>query len=386
MKRWVFIVGIVFIVLLTGVWMYLLFFGAPTSGGIFNAFNFNDTTEEGIVIDVPEVEAVVDTNSPERLRQLTIRKVIGHAEVASSTASTSLVYFAEAGTGHIYTIDLVTGVEERISNITIPKADEAAISSDGSYAAVAADGKLSLITLPHGTRTLASEELTSGASHLAFSDDTLLYSITTGGATQAKSVALESNTTKTLFEVPFRESVIVWGETPAATHYAYPKTTARLEGYYYAIKAGVLDRLPISGYGFNVKGNGAFSLYSERQNDRYQSFIFNHATGDSTSLGTALLPEKCTFSNTTETAVCAIGDTSDPQYPDVWYKGVLVSSDDLWSFDMTNNSGTFVLDLEEESVRRIDVTDLQPNTDDTHWYFINKIDQALWLFDRTISE
>ena len=182
------------------------------------------------------------------------------------------------------------------------------------------------------------------------------------------------------------ETVIVWGDSKSSLTFIYPKTSSRLEGYYYQVKNGVLNRLPAAGYGFNANSNGSFSLFSKQQNATYSTLILNHDTNKSSPLDQTFLPEKCGFTNIQNSAVCSMGTViENTHYPDNWHKGLEAASDDLWMINLITNEISLLVDLDGESGRTIDAVDLRSDPSDQRWYFVNKLDNALWIFDSTIS-
>lgn len=123
------------ILLLVAMWVYLLFFGTPKNiNDVFTSFDFGDNPEP--FIPPPPTETPIEQNptvnlSGKALRQLTTRPVIGFREIVGDASTTPQLYYAEAGTGHMYSIDLRSGVERRISGTTIIDASRAVFSMDG---------------------------------------------------------------------------------------------------------------------------------------------------------------------------------------------------------------------------------------------------------------
>ena len=102
-------IGLVLIVLVLGVWLYLLFFGTPdTADEVFSDLGF-DIASQPVNVVAPEIPAASDTfvdTAGEKLRQITTRPVAGFVSFFSS--STDLVRYAERGTGHIYELNIST--------------------------------------------------------------------------------------------------------------------------------------------------------------------------------------------------------------------------------------------------------------------------------------
>ena len=116
MKPWILIVGGIVLALLLVFWMFLFFAGDATKAELFNALNFGDTTGEDLGFgDLFDNENETD-DSLAALRQLSLRRVIGYMPFEATASSSALVYMAEAGTGHIYSIDPTTAPNQ-ITNI-----------------------------------------------------------------------------------------------------------------------------------------------------------------------------------------------------------------------------------------------------------------------------
>ena len=140
MNKQVFIIiGSVIVLILLAVWVYLLFFGtADTADDVFANLGLNGEEDTTIVVApiVEEEQPLVNMERP-KLRQLTTKPVAGFNEVQHTASSTPVLYYAEMGTGHIYTINLQSGEEVRISGTTIAQANEALFSHDGATVAIA---------------------------------------------------------------------------------------------------------------------------------------------------------------------------------------------------------------------------------------------------------
>lgn len=95
------------------------------------------SSETPVEIFTPPEEAppTVDVATT-KLKQLTTKPVIGFRDFQATTTEPKFVRYAEAGTGHIYQINLESGVEERLSNTTIINAGAAEFSPNGKYVAI----------------------------------------------------------------------------------------------------------------------------------------------------------------------------------------------------------------------------------------------------------
>ena len=383
MKPWLIISSSVILSILLLVWVYLYFTGDGGREGLFNALNFGDTSGEGF--DLGEIFDGAQEDQPVALlRQLSLRRVVGYLPLPATASTSASTYIVEAGTGHIYTIDTATGAENRISNITIPTAQQAVFNSDAAFAIISrndSSGALTVVSLPHGSTTLDSFEI--GANAFSFSltsDNTLLYASHIGSSVVAYAYDLESKTETTLFSIPFREATIVWGSTAGSVHYVYPRTSSQLEGYLYTIKNSVLGRAPASGYGLSAIGDDSKALFTVRSGDGYLTYLYETEAGVTSDISLSFLPEKCVFLN--DGALCGLSTASyDNNSPDNWYSGEVSHSDGLWYLDFKTKESNFVLDMEADSGRQLDVTNPQIAKDASASFFINKTDQSLWVYE-----
>lgn len=384
MKPWILILGGVILSILLILWMYLFFAGDTARNELFNALNFGDTTGENLAFE--DFFGITDDESDvlAPLRQLSLRRIVGYAPQAATASSSSMVYAAEAGTGHIYTIDPVSGSENRISNITVPAAAHVVFNDNKTFAVVKSaltQGTLTVISLPHGSTTLDSYTIAADAFSFSLSgDDILLYAEYSNSSVIAYAYNLVKKTQTTLFTLPFRDATIIWGDAPTATHFAYPKTASQLEGSLYQIKNGTMGRLPISGYGLSSNSNGQYTVFTKRVEDTYQSSLYANESRSLSNLSFSFLPEKCTFLN--DSMLCGLStEPYTEQSPDTWYSGEVTYSDELWHTNVKTGDSTYILGLEAESGRQLDVVFPRVQSDAAAVFFINKIDQSLWIYE-----
>lgn len=382
MKPKLLIISGIILSLLLGIWTYLYFAGDTKKQELFNALNFGDTTGGDVGFDSflttnEEAETVSD------LRQLSLRRTIGELPIVASTSTSATVYLAEAGTGHIYAIDPATGTENRLSNITVATARKAAFSPDGRFVAIAPDSNdtLTIITLPHASTSLDSFVIDADTVNTSVTDSgTVLYSEAQGSTLVGYAYNIVKKERSVIFTVPFVDATVVWGSAPGGPHFVYPRTAANFEGYLYMIEDGVWSRLPAAGYGLSAIGTGEFIVYTKLMVDTYQTTLLELEAGSNTSLSFSFLPEKCAFYESG--LLCGLSNTAyGPESPDNWYSGEISYSDDLWYTNLDTGESFFVIGLEAESGRPLDVTELMVASDGSAAYFINKIDQSLWIYE-----
>lgn len=391
MKKPIFlIIGGIIVVVLLAVWAYLFMFGTPKSAeDVFSDLGLQGSQDEGGFLPpiVAEEEAPVVNMERPKLRQLTTKNVAGFREVSLSTTTPALVYYVEMGTGHIFSIDLESGEEKRVSGTTIPKTYQANFSPDGEYVAIASLGNSKSMDLVLGRLGTSSEMTMTNFSksvqefNIGDSDE-LLYTELEGNGLAASTYNLSSGRTTALFSVPFREATVEWGSVATSTHYVFPKATYALEGFLFEAKDGELSRLPLSGFGFLAKGNEDMIVYNQSIKQVVSSFVYDKEAKVSRPLTAPVIPEKCLLLAQGFEFVCPFENTVLPyEFPDEWYKGSLSFKDSLWLLNGENMTGELLVDTFAESGRELDIIDLAVPQAGGTLYFINKNDNTLWMYE-----
>lgn len=389
-KKLFFVIGsITVVLLLAAAWGYLLFFGSPGMPGTFTNLDLVDGTEEVVLpIDTePAEEPVVNLDERPALRQLTTRPVAGFREVQTSTSSPRFLYYVEMGTGHLYRINLATGQEERRSGTTLAMATEAAISPNGD-AVVLRSGQGTRAQVHVGRFSSSSPDAlefsllpNNWLSYTFTADGELLLAQQTDFSVIAQARDVVTNTSQTLFTVPFREAVIVWGAGADATHYVYPKPSRHLEGALFAATTRGLERLPIDGFGLTALASPQGILFNRYEAGEYVSYTLGESESEPVLSPIILLPEKCVL-ETGSIAFCAgdfIDSTAD--LPDNWYMGLFQTSDAVWEISLNLGGANQLVNPQQLVGRSINITDMTVSTLTSELHFINKTDNTLWLYE-----
>lgn len=377
-KPWIIILAGIILTALIGLWVYLFFGGDEAKENLYNTFGL---TGDELPFDLENLfDGDSSSTTSPYLRQLSLRQAGGYVALEASSSTKRTVRFMESGTGHIYSVQIDDGAEERLSNITVASARTAVFSNDGNYAAVTTDGagEIVLITLPNGSTTLDSRTIQAPIITASFtSTNKLLYTTREGSSVRGYSYNPDTNETKTIFTVPFKEAVVIFNDNESGPHYTYPKTAEELEGYLYKIENGALGRLPISGFGLSVQTGQNILMYTKTENSSPKSYA--QQDGYTSETSKAFIPEKCAPHG--EIFVCGIDNENRPLTE--WYQGEYTSNDSLWYFIPEIDYATQIEDLGATSQRLIDIT--QPSITDTALYFVNRVDNGLWVYDRDFA-
>lgn len=391
MKRTTFIIiALGVIVLLIGLWVYSLLYGSPQKASeLFADFGFfgGNTSDTPIPIEPVIIEKPVVDVITAKLRQLTTRPIIGFYEKYSTTTEPRFIVYAEAGTGHIFSINLDSGEEIRISNITIPAALEATFSQAGDFVAIRSGYSAQSDVVLVDIRTpdaVTSETVPYRISDFTFDrNGSLLFTEETGAGTVGKKFSTVTKIVETIFTIPFLSATVRWsvrGDTPI---YVYPKASARLPGYLYEVSAGKINRLPISGGGLTSEAGRNYIAFTKLVDTEQQSFIYNLVTEEIVKSPIIISPEKCIFSDISEsTLYCGYEATTySYSFPDEWYMGTRSFSDRIWRINLNSQSATQIINPITTTGRDLDITNMTTGENDAFLYFINKNDNTLWTYE-----
>lgn len=386
MKRTIFItIGSIILLLIFGVWVYLLLFGAPKEvNEAFTNLGFGSFTP--IEEDQGSLEQTAQLNiNNGNLSQLTTRPVAGFAFLATTGSSTEKLRYAERGTGYVFEIDLLSGVETRVSAKTHLAVTDAYFSPDGNAVVLISetDSGLEAELEELGDRE-RSHSLPTNATNLHFSSSTeLRYLLPTSGGSTGYVYNLDEMTTDELFFLPLTDISLSWGvEETVFYNHAAPW----LRGGLYRINNNELTLIGNSAYALSAEvpsnSSGVYAVsYSEtNKNGNLTSILLKSASDTPTTLPIVVIPDKCAFSQAAHVLWCASNalDLGREGQND-WYKGLVAFADLLWKVEVATGKTTLLDNITEISGRDVDVIDLKTDQNDQYLLFKNKRDDTLWL-------
>lgn len=379
--------GVVLIIIVSLVWVYLLFFGTPEeSTDIFANLGFSEETlpRENLPIlpSEEELETHVDTQST-ALTQLTTRAVAGFGFVEN--ASTTLRY-AERGIGYIYEIDVLSGNEKRVLGKTFTGITEAVFSPGRNAVVLIAhnpSGSSAFLELIDNGGELNEHSLPIDIENIKFLSDTdLRYTIVNTNGMSGFSYNLSSMETSELFTIPFTDGHVIWGDDRI---FVYNRPAPFHKGGLYEINGG-LHRIGETEYGLSAMSAPLAEEYvltyaNIKHNVLVSSLITE--TQDNEFLPTTALPEKCVFNPVivSELWCGAPIEVSPRTYQTDWYKGLLTSNDYLWSVNIEEGSASAQVNFQQQTGRVIDVHGIQIDSTGTYLLFKNKLDNTLWFYN-----
>lgn len=391
-KTYLIIGGVTAILLLVAIWVYLLIYGTPkTVEQFFADFTFSGTSDNTPIEPLipPETEAQVDIDTT-KLRQLTTRPVIGMGEYTKGEGISKITYirYAEAGTGHIYAINIITGEETRISNATIAGANKAKFSPNGKYVAFASgytnQPTITLLTLSESGEVTKTNVLTQKMVDFTFSDtNELLYTEYSNSGQIGRALNPETLVGRTLFTIPFQSATVNWSADPNTPHYVYTKASAKLSGYLYSLINGQIKRKNSAGFGLTALANEEYVVITSLQGTEPTSYSMELSTDKKIPLPLITTPEKCVFTKI-DTAILFCGYEQKSfgyEFPDNWYKGLMSFADNIYLINIKTGQSSELMNIKSMTGRDIDIITMNISKSDRMLYFINKNDNTLWMYE-----
>lgn len=377
-------IGIVIILLVLGMWAYLLVFGTPKQPReVFANLGFLSTHRQEAATSSPITTAATSTADANgmALQQVSTRAVAGYAFLDDHT-----VRYVERGTGYVYQVDLNSKTETELSHTTIQQTSEAIFSASADTVIITSyDGyqKKSVVANLTGQtdQELTLKTLPTGADDLAFKDqNTIYFAISTDKTTSGYSYDLRTLAQKKLFAVNAGDLRAEWGNG-LKSMYLVSKPAVGYPGYAYTVsEEGIVTPISSEKDGLTAFMNNSyvvttFASSSEYISEALQNFhVFPQAE--------AMIPQKCAFADMTGPIIWCGGQKSqlNRNFLEDWYKGTVISHDDLWRIDLTSGKAVRLMDLSAGAGRVIDVSGLTAGLQEKALIFENKVDGTLWVY------
>ena len=301
--------------------------------------------------------------------------------------------YIERSLGHIYQTSVATYKESRLTNETHPRVIEALWGNNGQ--------SLVLRSLDQGleesiTSTLlditdpskpVEHNLPDSIPFMATSEDgsnTLFY-LENGYNLAVGSIAsLQGKDSTKVFRSSFTEWLPQFPNKNLVTLTTRP--SAKIPGYLFFLNPSTKTVQKIltnvTGLTTLTNGDGKLVAYSETNDGAPKLSVYNVSQKDSSALPFWTLSEKCVWGKANNKVIyCAVPKNSqDVDFPDAWYQGAVVFSDEIWKFNTETGLSTRLLSLEDPETPRLDMQNLTISSDDAYILFMNKITGTPWIF------
>ncbi|MEK7574809.1 MAG: hypothetical protein AAB511_01100 [Patescibacteria group bacterium] len=365
-----------------------IFPGGGTGGGGTEVPGGNTTPEGGTGGGQGGTPQIVPV-----LKELSTRPSAGAVSIATSTSV--LVRFIERGSGNVYEVSPQDNSEKRLSNTTIPKIEEALWDKTGTQVIARYTGdtgdliKTYSATLTENSATeiegkLQGSFMTDNIDVVAKSpDQTKIFYLLQNSAGTTGIVSDFNGGKKTqVFDSPLQEWLVEW---PTATQVALnTKPSAGAPGFLFLLNTatGALTRAisSINGLTTLVNPRGTMALYSESIFPNLSFKIYSFTDGSTKETPVATLPEKCVWSkNDSDSIYCSVPTyIPDGTYPDIWYRGQVLFSDEIWKIDSTTGTGELLANIKKSANKDVDGINLFLSPNEDYLFFTSKSDFHVW--------
>jgi hypothetical protein len=411
MRRIILISAAVIVLLGIGVAIYFFFFantptltgsgGAnlPGSGSVAGGEGTLVTTTQELGVPLPGA----GTEVAPRLVRISDRPVAlgavavyvpGQSPATTTASSTPIaayepdvrVEYVERESGNVYAYQAHGRTLTRLSNKTLPGAQEAAWLQDGSLAFVrfleksGQDERLNTYALPsNGEGGYFLEQ--NLAQVLTRASSTLVTLLSTTDGSSATASTVSGTNVRTLFSTPLSS---IRMDFLGNNYLVTTKASAGNDGYAFQVVGSSFTRLlgPLRALSTLPSPSGTSILYSYIDRGKLALAVFDMANHTATRLPLSTLPEKCAWTSDSRTIYCGVptGNLGTNQ-PDDWYQGVSSFTDRLWRIDMSNRVATLVIDPKQAGDVDIDMVGLTLDRTNDVLIFNNRQDDTLYAYD-----
>ncbi|MFZ2621222.1 MAG: hypothetical protein WAX85_01860 [Minisyncoccia bacterium] len=404
-KKTIIIISTVLGLLLIFLVVYFLFFqsGPSTPGGIISGFksffpfggdNLPPPTPTSEPTPTPTPTHTPNTDFTQKLRKLSTNPVAGAGIV--DTKAGSVVRYIEKATGHIFEIELFSPKQGRISNTTIPVVYNAIWGNKNNslVSQYLKDDNRTIDTYSLAIKELSTttENIVSGVAlplnvnQVSALGDSIFYLEQLKDSSAGYISKFDGSSKKQIWNSPLSELLSQYVNTKIIA--LTTKPLSDVAGYLYFVDAttGQVKKIlgDILGLATLVNGSASQVLYLNQENSISLN-LFNSKDNSRTNISPTTFPEKCVWSKKDESIVyCAVPKGSlNGESLTNWYKGFILYSDDIWKYDLKNNTSNIIEDLNSDSGENIDVIKPILSENEQYLVFMNKLDNFLWSLDLT---
>lgn len=373
------------------------FFGIFSGGGSGSGGGSLDN--EVVVDEGDQPGDLIQQNEPVAplLQQLTSTSIAGalatSTTLPNTTVRNTVVRYIDRASGNMFEIDPTSLVEKRITISTLPGIQEVFWHKDGERLLLRYLTDNDIIKSFGAHIVEDTEENLYALEGNFLADDIALISTSPSMEqllyiTPVNNVAVgiisdfNGGNSKVIFSSPFSEWIAEWinEDTIALTTKASAKTTGYL--YFVDINKGTFEKVlgNVQGLTTTVSPGTEIVLYAEGESNIIITRTLNTVTHEKKVLSISTLPEKCVWSKTRPYIMyCAIPSLIlGNDYPDVWYKGLVSFSDNIWEVDVKQDESRLLVSPVDTARQEIDVVNPFIGPNEEFLFFTNKKDSTLW--------
>lgn len=361
----------------------------------FFPFGGEPASENTIIKEeIAMTEEKTDVNFTKKLRKLSSEPVAG-AGLLDVKAGT-IVRHIEKSTGHIFETELFSPNQNRISNTTIPTVYDALWSNNNS-ALIARYLKednqtidtYSILIKETATTTenpVSATKFSENIKDVSVFGSNIFYLELNEGSSVGYISGFDGTKKTQIWNSPIKEvlSQYVNNKTVALTTKPHPSSFGSL--FFVDTTTGqtrkILGKIP--GLSALINDNATQVLYLDHSS-MSEMFLFDISDRTYVRITPITFPEKCVWSKKDRNIVyCAVPEESINETSLTnWYIGSVSFADNIWKYNLKDDTSVIVGGLFIESGEKIDVTKPLLSENEQYLVFINKKDGSLWSLDLT---
>lgn len=373
-------------------------FGTPPEGGSDSGFG---TGTGGIILNTDE--ALLTGEVFAKLRKVSSVPVSGATIYSENNENT--IRFIERSTGHLYETTTQETLVRRISNTTIPKAEEVVWGENGqtlilryekdglieTFSAEVTDENSSeenLVAPTNEPFSLTGSFLPLNILEISKNGNRTAYIRDEFGQAKVYTANIKGENPSLLWQSSVKGWTVKWAGPNNVS--ITTKSSHSNPGflYYLGVSNGSLRKIigDMNGLTTLPSPDGNTILYSRNNNGFFSFHTFNINEDRHNVFPIPSIPDKCTWDSESLMIFCGVpsGGAISGEFPDSWYQGEISFSDSIWSINTETMETKMLADLKSLSQEDIDAIDLKISPDENHLIFTNKRDLTLWVLD--ISE
>lgn len=309
--------------------------------------------------------------------------------------------FVDRATGNTYEYipDTQTGEASRLTNTTIPKVQESVWSNNGENLIyryldndtdniVSFNAKINRISQSSDNPgSVTGSFLAQNIKQLVINPkgDKIFNLIDKSdkSGTYGYTTNIDGSSKKAVFESPISYWNVSWPKDNIITFTTKPMFRDFGMLYFFNTQTSSMERILSNFAGLTTLTNKDASLvaYSYSTNNFISLDVYDVKNKISRGLNILTLSDKCVWGNTnTKVLYCAIPENPVAgNYPDVWYQGLQLFTDNIWKIDTDTGAISLVYEVGLNESTQLDATDIKISPDDKYIAFSNKYDLSLWL-------
>lgn len=305
------------------------------------------------------------------------------------------VRYAARATGNIYQTFADNLDERRFSSTLVPKVYEAYFGNGGEgvimrylkpdeRTIVTFTGSLPKENLGADSsleHELSGTFLPENISDLVLSPDAskIFYLFPVGEGVAGITAGVLGDKKSQVFDSPFTEWLAGWPRSDTITLTTKPSYLAPGQMYMINVSKKELVKVlgDIPGLTTLMSPDGKLILYADSSLSLY---VYNTESKTTVPFSLKTLPEKCVWGKASDTVYCSVPKgLAGANYPDIWYRGQISFSDEIWKLNIEEQNTERVSDLVSAAgMENMDNIKLSLDEKEGYLFFVNKKDSMLW--------